>query len=69
MRPSIRILLLTVPLLTGCELPVLSSRRRRTSSARRSKTSAFPAAIPIPGTVSQTFNFPVEGPHRHHSHG
>ena len=59
MRPSIRILLLTVPLLTGCE-SLFFVEAKTDELCKTQQDLAFPAAIAIPGTVSQTFNFPVK---------
>jgi hypothetical protein len=59
MRTSFRILLLAVPLLTtGCEsLFFVEAETEELCKIERNLT--FPAAIAIPGTVSQSFNFPV----------
>lgn len=60
MRPSFRLLLLlTVPLFTtGCE-SLFFVEASTEELCKTQKDLSFPAAIAIPGTVSQTFNFPV----------
>ncbi|HEX8702966.1 MAG TPA: hypothetical protein VF815_29285 [Myxococcaceae bacterium] len=59
MSPSFRILLLTVPLLTGCE-SFFFVEAKTEELCKTQQDLSFPAAIAIPGTVSQTFNFPVK---------
>jgi hypothetical protein len=59
MRPSFRILLITLPLLaTGCSsLFYVEAETEEVCKIQRN--ISFPASIPIPGTVSQTVSFPV----------
>lgn len=59
MRPSFRILLTVLPLLTtGCgSLFYVEAETEELCKTQRNIT--FPGSIPIPGTVSQTFNYPV----------
>jgi hypothetical protein len=59
MRPSIRILLLALPLLTGCE-SLFYVEAETEEICKTTKDLDFPASIAIPGTVSQTINFPVK---------
>jgi hypothetical protein len=60
MRTSFRLLLLTVPLLTtGCE-SLFYVEAKTEELCKIQRNLSFPAAIAIPGTVSQTFNFPVK---------
>jgi hypothetical protein len=60
MRPSFRLLLLlTVPLFTtGCE-SLFFVEASTEELCKTQKDLSFPAAPDVPGTVSQTFNFPV----------
>ncbi|WP_224248373.1 hypothetical protein [Hyalangium gracile] len=60
MRPSsIRILLLALALLsTGCD-SLFSVEAETEEVCKLQRNLEFPASIPIPGTVSQTINFPV----------
>jgi hypothetical protein len=59
MRPCLRILLITLPLLaTGCgSLFYVEAETEEICKTQRNVE--FPASIPIPGTVSQTINFPI----------
>ncbi|MFL5345369.1 MAG: hypothetical protein ACJ8AT_11275 [Hyalangium sp.] len=59
MSPSYRILLIALPLLTtGCsDLFYVEAETEEICKTQRN--ISFPASIPIPGTVSQTINFPV----------
>lgn len=60
MRPSFRILLLAVPLLaTGCD-SLFFVEAETEELCKTQRDLSFPASIAIPGTVSQTFNFPVK---------
>jgi hypothetical protein len=60
MRPSFRILLpLTVALFTtGCE-SLFFVEAKTEELCKTQRDLSFPAIIAIPGTVSQSFNFPV----------
>lgn len=59
MRPFLRTLLIALPLLaTGCDsLFYVEAQTEEVCKIQRNLT--FPASIPIPGTVSQTVNFPI----------
>jgi hypothetical protein len=59
MRPSLRILLITLPLLTtGCS-SLFSVEAETEEICKTQRNVSFPGSIPIPGTVSQTINFPI----------
>jgi hypothetical protein len=59
MRPSFRILLIALPLLTtGCS-SLFSVEAETEELCKTQRNVSFPGSIPIPGTVSQTINFPV----------
>jgi hypothetical protein len=59
MRPFFRILLITLPLLaTGCS-SLFYVEAETEEVCKTQRNISFPASIPIPGTVSQTVNFPV----------
>jgi hypothetical protein len=59
MRPSIRILLIALPLLaTGCD-SIFYVEAETQEVCKTERNITFPASIPIPGAVSQTLNFPV----------
>jgi hypothetical protein len=58
MSPPYRLLLIALPLLTGCnEIFYVEAETEEVCKTQRN--ISFPASIPIPGTVSQTINFPV----------
>lgn len=59
MRPSIRILLIALPLLaTGCD-SLFYVEAETEEVCKTQRDIDFPASIPIPGTVSQTVEFPI----------
>jgi hypothetical protein len=59
MSPSFRILLIALPLLTtGCD-SLFYVEAETEEVCKTQHNISFPASIPIPGTVSQTINFPV----------
>lgn len=59
MRPSFRILLLALPLLaTGCG-SLFYVEAETEEVCKTQHNVPFPGSIPIPGTVSQTINFPI----------
>jgi hypothetical protein len=60
MRPSFRILLLAVPLLTtGCD-SLFFVEAETEEICKTQRNLDFPGGLPIPGTVSQTIRFPVK---------
>jgi hypothetical protein len=59
MRTFSRLLLLAVPLFTtGCD-SLFFVEAKTEELCKTQRDLSFPASIAIPGTVSQTFNFPV----------
>ncbi|WP_224372416.1 hypothetical protein [Hyalangium versicolor] len=59
MSPSIRILLIALPLLaTGCD-SLFYVEAETDEVCKTERKLSFPASIPIPGTVSRTMEFPV----------
>jgi hypothetical protein len=59
MRPSLRILLITLPLLaTGCG-SLFFVEAQTDEVCKTQRNISFPGGLPIPGTVEQTILFPV----------
>ncbi|MBN1206809.1 MAG: hypothetical protein JXB05_18140 [Myxococcaceae bacterium] len=59
MRPSFRILLITLPLLaTGCS-SLFYVEAETEELCKTQRNIEFPGGLPIPGTIQQTVNFPV----------
>jgi hypothetical protein len=59
MRPSFRILLLALPLITtGCS-SLFYVEAETEEICKTQRNIEFPGGLPIPGTVQQTINFPV----------